>query len=40
MRGLPELSDIREAQSLLANYFSATPLVKSETLCGPDSEVY
>lgn len=40
MRGLPELSEIREAQALLANYFSATPLAVAQTLSRPDSEVY
>lgn len=40
MLNLPELSAIREAQSLLAKYFGATPLVKAPSLSSRDSEVH
>jgi threonine dehydratase len=40
MPALPELSAIREAQQLLAKYFSPTPLVKAPSLSGASAEVY
>ncbi|HKH99481.1 MAG TPA: pyridoxal-phosphate dependent enzyme [Candidatus Sulfotelmatobacter sp.] len=40
MLNLPELSAIRQAQTLLAKYFGATPLVKAPSLSRPDSEVH
>ena len=40
MRGLPDLSAIREARALLAKHFAATPLTKAPSLSTPDAEVY
>jgi len=40
MLNLPEVSAIREAQTLLAKYFGATPLVKAPSLSRQDSEVH
>jgi threonine dehydratase len=40
MLNLPELSTIREAQSVLAKYFGATPLLSAPSLSSPDSEVH
>jgi len=40
MACLPELSEIREAQQLLARYFPPTPLAKAPSLAGQNSEVY
>ena len=40
MSALPELSAIRDAQSLLANYFPPTPLVKASSLSRADAEVF
>ncbi len=37
---LPEVSAIREAQTLLAKYFGATPLLKAPSLSSGDAEVY
>ncbi len=40
MPSLPELSTIREAQSLLATYFPPTPLVKASSLSRAGADVY
>lgn len=40
MPSLPELSAIREAQQLLANYFPPTPLIKAPSLSGDGREVH
>jgi threonine dehydratase len=40
MLNLPELSAIREAQSVLAKYFGPTPQVKAPSLSRSDSDVY
>jgi threonine dehydratase len=37
---LPEVSAIREAQTLLAKYFGAPPLLKAPSLSSGDAEVY
>ncbi len=37
---LPQLPAIREAQALLAKYFSPTPLLKAPSLSRPDADVY
>ncbi len=40
MRGLPDLSAIREARALLAKHFAATPLVKAPSLSSAGADVY
>lgn len=40
MLGLPDISAVREAQKLLAQYFQVTPLTRAPSLCRADSEFY